>query len=253
MASARNPSWTRARAPPTSQGFGMTKQPSRWRRRNSSQRGVTPQAYSLDNRCADGTNQPRNNGRHIEKSEGVEKLAENEGRACHRGPRRARGPRTPGQQESARGHGDPLRDRREEGVGRADVRHAEGRPGAREGPRARPRPLGHRLVRSPHGRGLRRRPGPRDAGPDGPLVPGLRQLGHRRHDLLRAVRPHAARVREGRGLVAKARGVPEAGRLRPHGLPRAPRQEERRRARSCPSCPSPSAPRTTAGTSSRRA
>ena len=49
--------------------------------------------------------------------------------------------------------------------------------------------------------------------PDGPLVQGLRQLGHLRHDVLQPVRPNAARVGEGRAVEHEAQRVREA-----HGL-----------------------------------
>ena len=42
---------------------------------------------------------------------------------------------------------------------------------------------------------------------NGPLVPGLRQLGHLRHPVLSPVRPHAARL--GQGQVARVQGREE--------------------------------------------
>ena len=78
--------------------------------------------------------------------------------------------------------------------GVSDGRHPEAGEEARAEPRARRRPLGHRLVRGPHADVVRRRAGARHARADGPLVPRLRQLGHLRHAVLSPVRPHAARL-----------------------------------------------------------
>lgn len=49
-------------------------------------------------------------------------------------------------------------------------------------------------LRSPAARVVCRRPRPRHAGANGPVVPGFRQLGGRRHRVLQAVRPKPARL-----------------------------------------------------------
>ena len=65
---------------------------------------------------------------------------------------------------------------------------------------------------------------------DGPLVPRLRQLGHLRHGLLPSVRPHAARVGQGRAVGDAARRVRASAR-RSRCWPAWPaRQGGRRRA-----------------------
>ncbi len=64
-----------------------------------------------------------------------------------------------------------------------------------------------------------------DAGRNGCLVPRLRQLGHRRHRVLHALGPVAARVDEGEAVGEAEARVREARRLRADGLPRRARQE----------------------------
>ena len=54
---------------------------------------------------------------------------------------------------------------------------------------------------------VRRRAGAGHARADGSLGEGLRQLGHLRHGVLPPLRPHAARVEEGRARGAAAGGV----------------------------------------------
>ena len=101
---------------------------------------------------------------------------------------------------------------------RADGEDAGGRQDARPRPRARRRALGHRLLRGAHGRLHDRRPGRGHAGADGPLARRLRQLGDRRHRLLQALRPGAARLRQGRRLGDAQRRVRPPRRLRAAGL-----------------------------------
>ena len=84
------------------------------------------------------------------------------------------------------------------GVSMANIQVAGETPRAQS--RTRRRPLGHRLVRGAHAGLVRRRAGARHARADGPLVPRLRQLGHLRHRVLQAVRPHAARLGQGRAV-----------------------------------------------------
>ena len=137
------------------------------------------------------------------------------------------------------------------GVSMANIQAAGEAPRAQ--PRARRRALGHRLVRGAPVDLVRRRAGARHARADGPLVPRLRQLGHLRHRLLPPVRPHAARLGQGRAVERRARRVRQARGLRAARQPRRARQERRRRAVSREPAPRSSAPPPTSETSSRRA
>ena len=63
----------------------------------------------------------------------------------------------------------------------------------------------HGRLRGAHAGLLRRRSRTAHARADGPLVQGLRQLGLLRRDVLQPVRPHAARLGQGRAVERQAR------------------------------------------------
>ena len=80
------------------------------------------------------------------------------------------------------------------------------------------------VVRSEDDGGVRGRSRPCHSRSDGSVVQGLRQLGHRRHGVLQAVRSNSPRMEQGRSMEPAGRGVRQTRRIRPSGVSRAPRQ-----------------------------
>ena len=89
------------------------------------------------------------------------------------------------------------------GVSIADVKRLGARLGRNH--ELAVRSVEDRRVRGAPAHVVCRRPGAGHVRANGPLVPRFRQLGHLRHGLLPAVRPHAARLVEGRASGADRR------------------------------------------------
>ena len=84
---------------------------------------------------------------------------------------------------------------------------------------------------------VRRRAGARHARADGPLVPRLRQLGHLRHAVLPPLRPHAARL--GQGRAVERRSATSSSSARPLRCSPASPGTTRRRRRAVRREPAP--------------